>query len=97
MTNGTTATSTSENWESYSDASELDHDSYQAKSHGYPVQRAPAPYGRTGAPPAKTRAQNYNQAGTIHLADENHYMMAERLASVEGSEGAWSTEVDETY
>jgi Ase1/PRC1/MAP65 family protein len=99
ITNGTTATSSSENWESYSDASELDHDRdpYQAKSHGYPVQRAPAPCNRMGPPAAKTRTQTYHQGGTINLADENHYLMGERMASVEGSEGAWSTEAEETY
>lgn len=97
MTSGTTATSTSENWESYSDVSELDHE-YPQKSHGFPAQRAPAAYGRMGPPPSKTRAQNYHQSGAaMHMADENHYMMGERLTSVEGSEGAWSTEAEETY
>jgi Ase1/PRC1/MAP65 family protein len=94
LTNGTTATSSSENWESYSDASELDHEPYP-KSQGYPSQRMQTAYGHMAPPPSKMRMQNYAQ--NIHMADENQYVQGERLTSVEGSEGAWSTEAEETY
>ena len=103
MTNGTTATSSSENWESYSDASELDHerdmrDVYPPKTLGHSGRKIPAAYSHMAPPPNKMRTQNYYQPGTtVQMADENHYIMGERLASVEGSEGAWSTEAEETY
>ncbi|ETN42139.1 uncharacterized protein HMPREF1541_04080 [Cyphellophora europaea CBS 101466] len=104
MTNGTTATSSSENWETYSDVSELEPDR-DGRDTYYPNRYDPAPPRRTqaahshmGPPPPKMRPQGYHPApATIHITDENHYMMGERLASVEGSEGAWSTEAEETY
>jgi Ase1/PRC1/MAP65 family protein len=97
MTTGTSATSASENWESYSDASELenDGDAYYSKMQSQ-SRRPQGAYSHMAPPPAKMR--NYQHApGMLHVADENHYGHGERLASVEGSEGAWSTEAEETY
>ncbi|KPI35097.1 Anaphase spindle elongation protein 1 [Cyphellophora attinorum] len=104
MTTGTTATSTSENWESYSDVSELESERNAYGMRPNPTatnKQHPAAYTHAHmAPPvAKQRLHNYHQTQTmVYLADENHRPpMGERLASVEGSEGAWSTEAEETY
>ena len=99
MTTGTTATSASENWESYSDVSELEteRNMYNSRPQAAADKRHPAGHGHPHmAPPVpKQRLQNYHQ---VYMPDENHHpMMGERLASVEGSEGAWSTEAEETY
>ena len=98
MTTGTTATSASENWETYSDASEIEPDRdafYRQQTHAgnNAGKRAAAGYGHM-APPAKMRmhpGQIYNPSDQrIEEQDENR-------SRVEGSEGAWSTEGEEIY
>lgn len=91
MTTGTTAGS-SENWETYSDTSEVEperdtRDAYYAKSHGVNGKRVAGtqPYTHM-APPPKMRMHE-----RIDEGDENF-----RLGSVT-SDAAWSTELEETY
>lgn len=83
LTTGTTA-SGSENWETYSDASELEpdrdpRDAYYAKTHG---KRLGGPYGHM-APPPKMRHDR------IMEQDEN-------VVRTNGSDAAW-TECSETF
>ncbi|KAJ9653690.1 Microtubule bundling protein [Neophaeococcomyces mojaviensis] len=85
LTTGTTA-SGSENWETYSDTSEMEperdaRDAYYAKVSG---KRVGGPYGHM-APPPKMRMH-----GRIDERDEN-------AVRVNGSDTAWSTELEETY
>lgn len=81
LTTGTTATG-SENWETYSDASELepDRDGYYIKGGS---KRPGAPYGHM-APPPKMRLQ------------ERIGQMEENTVRVNGSDAAW-TECSETF
>lgn len=90
MTTGTTA-SGSENWETYSDTSEMEperevRDGYYAKVNGKRMAGA-HPYAHM-APPPKMRMHD-----RIEERDEN-VMVGAR---VEGSDAAWSTELEETY
>lgn len=84
LTTGTTA-SGSENWETFSDASEAEaerdaRDAYHTKVYG---KRTGGPYGHM-APPAKMRVQE-----RIEERDEN-------AVRVNGSDAAWS-ECSETF
>ena len=101
MTNGTTvASSASENWETYSDASELEperdaREMYYSK--GNQVQggkRGAGAYGHM-APPSKMRMHAVQR---IDKGDENRFMghQVPSEARVDGSD-AWSTEAEETY
>lgn len=91
LTTGTTA-SGSENWETYSDTSELDperdgREAYYAKLQGINGKRMAGghPYGHM-APPPKMRMQERIEEGAENT----------RLNSVT-SDAAWSTEADDTY
>ena len=100
LTTGTTATSASENWETYSDASEAEpeREAYYSKMQMHasgPAGKRPATgYGHMAPPPAKMRmhpAQIYDHPDQrMDEPDENR-------SRVEGSEGAWSTEGEEVY
>lgn len=81
LTTGTTA-SGSENWETYSDASELepDRDGYYIKGAG---KRPGAPYGHM-APPPKMRSH------------ERAIQMGDKAVRINGSDAAW-TECSETF
>lgn len=85
LTTGTTA-SGSENWETFSDASEMEaereaRDAYHAKAYG---KRAGGPYGHMAPPPPKMRVQE-----RIDERDEN-------VVRINGSDAAW-TECSETF
>ena len=100
MTTGTTvASSASENWETYSDASELEperdaREMYYSKVHQ--AQGGKRGGGANGhmAPPAKMRMHTVQR---IEEGDENRFMaqQASGEARVDGSD-AWSTEAEET-
>ena len=81
LTTGTTATG-SENWETYSDTSELEPE--RDTKEGYHGKRVGGPYGHM-APPPKMRIH-----GRIDERDEN-------TMRVHGSDAAWSTELEETF
>ena len=102
MTTGSTATSASENWETYSDVSEIEPERDPRQAFLSKVQmhvssnaeKRAAEYGHMAPPPAKMimhAAQIYNQA------DHGFQQQDENRSRVEGSEGAWSTEAEETY
>lgn len=84
LTTGTTAGG-SENWETYSDASEMEaeHDARDTHHSKVYAKRAGGPYGHM-APPPKMRVQD-----RIDERDEN-------TVRVNGSDGAWS-ECSETF
>ncbi|KIX08413.1 uncharacterized protein Z518_03069 [Rhinocladiella mackenziei CBS 650.93] len=126
MTTGTTASS-SENWETYSDASVMEperdvRDPYYSKVHTHAVTtnalgtshnlngKRPmtaagpgggASTGQMAPPPAKVRLQNQH-----HGYQTSHYGQYREISDeniegdgvrVEGSDAAWSTELEETY
>ena len=102
MTTGTTATSASENWETYSDASELEQDrdpretyhKMQMQAPANSLKRAAPAYGHMAPPAAKARMH----PGQIYHPDHRRIEeQDENRSRVEGSEGAWSTENEETY
>jgi len=101
MTSGTTASgSLSENWETYSDASDLEperdaRDAYHAKVHAAAGKRVAGShaYGQMKAPPLKTRHHD-----RIDEGNENARVgLGITQTRVEGSDAAWSTEMEETY
>lgn len=107
MTTGTTA-SGSENWETYSDASEMDpqperdvRDNYYAKVHAASATTSTNKRAAGGlmAPPPKMRIMNPQQHERIDETDdfENRHVGGNAGMRVEGSDAAWSTEVEETY
>lgn len=134
MTTGTTA-SGSENWETYSDASEMEperdvRDTYYSKVHAAAAATTnalgmshnlngkrpmtasgqPSFAGQMAPPPAKVRMQMQMQNGHHFqdqqysqqfrdVSDENlsHVNINGLRTRVEGSESAWSTELEETY
>lgn len=103
MTTGSTATSASENWETYSDVSEIEPERDPRQAYLSKLQmhasatagkRTAADYGHMAPPPAKMimhATQIYSQA------DQGFQQQDENRSRVEGSEGAWSTEAEETY
>jgi hypothetical protein len=137
MTTGTTA-SGSENWETYSDASEMEperdiRDGYYTKGHAHasttnalgmnhnlngkrPMTAGgggPATAGQMAPPPPKIRMHNQHQHPHQHhafqahqyahgqfrdISDENlHTNVHGAGLGIEGSDAAWSTELEETY
>jgi len=81
LTTGTTATG-SENWETFSDTSELEPE--RETKEGYHGKRVGGPYAHM-APPPKMRIH-----GRIDERDEN-------TMRAHGSDAAWSTELEETF
>lgn len=108
LTTGTTA-SGSENWETYSDNSEIEPDRdgrnmYYSKVHvaaGGTKHVGPVhafAYGQQNmsmAPPPKTRMHMHHQE-RIEEGDENLLLGAGQVR-IEGSDAAWSTEQEEVY
>jgi protein regulator of cytokinesis 1 len=109
LTTGTTA-SGSENWETYSDASELEPERDARETYYHKVQQSlsattdvvgvgvrSVDHGPMAPPPAKPRPQQYGQRQYRpqyrELSDEN----VDDRVRVEGSDAAWSTELEETY
>ena len=97
MTTGTTA-SGSENWETYSDGSELEperdaREMYYSKVHTT-GKRAAGDHGYGHmAPPPKMRVHERIEEG-----DENTRVgLGIASSRVEGSDAAWSTEQEEAY
>ncbi|RMD45000.1 hypothetical protein DV735_g126, partial [Chaetothyriales sp. CBS 134920] len=91
MTAGTTAaSSTSENWETYSDVSELEHEQYSSiVHHPHGSKRGAPAYGQM-APPPKLRMHAMQRTD-----DVNENGVKQREMRVESD--AWSTEAEEIY
>ncbi|KIW82238.1 hypothetical protein Z517_05265 [Fonsecaea pedrosoi CBS 271.37] len=130
MTTGTTA-SGSENWETYSDVSDMEPERdlrdtyYSSKTLGHnpmanalgpnyntngqkrPVTAAGPPAGGTafagqmGPPPAKNHHTGYQSSQYRHAQERFREMSDENahcgVVRVEGSDAAWSTELEESY
>jgi len=114
LTTGTTA-SGSENWETYSDTSELEPERDVREAYFAQARHAPAGHGdangglkraapaggvglphagHMGPPPPKlAKTRPYPETRMEEAGDENRMMVAN--VRVEGSDTAWSTEVEE--